>query len=151
MIFFSIGKLFLTYFKAINCYEKRMRKLTVENAKLTSPGSSKTVIKKEAEKTGDHVMESNGECCVVNVDDEEEQEEVAVDMMDTDEAAVVQLPLSITKETRTKIRINRIKMAKYRLALGHFYLLIYDYVSSLNSYRQFLALKVNKLKVRSHK
>ena len=54
--------------------------------------------------------------------------------------------LSLT-ELRQKMATIKIRLAKYHLALGHFYLLIYDYVKSLESYQAFLNLSVNKLKV----
>lgn len=49
-----------------------------------------------------------------------------------------------------KVKLNKnsiIKLAKLYLSLGHFYLLVYDYAKSLNSYQKFLTFKINKLQV----
>ena len=50
-------------------------------------------------------------------------------------------------ETKPTSKAKRRHLAKLYLALGHFYLLIYDYLKALNSYQTFLTFKVNKLKV----
>ncbi|CAF0782890.1 unnamed protein product [Brachionus calyciflorus] len=50
-------------------------------------------------------------------------------------------------ELNKKIKQNRIKQAKIYLSLGHFYLLVYDYLKSLQCYQKFSSFNVNKLKV----
>jgi hypothetical protein len=120
-------------------------KLTAESEKLKKSGrlnnkTSSIFVKRETESNEKHDQ------LVAEVHENEDDENEEVEVMDTDEQQQLKQALT-AKELKHKLRINRIRTAKYELALGHFYLLIYDYVASLNAYRRFLALNVNKLKV----
>ena len=51
------------------------------------------------------------------------------------------------QQRRRQTLKSRIKLARLHLMLGHLYLLIYDYVKSLNAYQKFATYRVHKLQV----
>jgi hypothetical protein len=133
---------FFSYHQGINCYEKRIKHYTDENQKLSADLRRQNVKKSSSSSTERKDLVTS-ELRTFVADEDQEMTDTAKDHQEENENDTKMN----RQEMKKKLKSNRIKLAKHYLALGHFYLLIYDYVKALHAYQKFLQFKVNKLKV----